>query len=43
MTAFTPEEQLLLELANRARLDPASEVKRAGIDMTDINQFLPAG
>jgi hypothetical protein len=43
MTGFTPEEQLLLELANRARLDPETEYKRPGINMTDINQFLPAG
>lgn len=33
MVAFTAYEQLLLELMNRARLDPASEAARLGISL----------
>jgi Ca2+-binding RTX toxin-like protein len=40
MTILTAQEQLLLELVNRARLDPWAETVRLGID---LNQGLPAG
>jgi Ca2+-binding RTX toxin-like protein len=40
MAELTAHEQLLLELINRARLDPAGEAARYGID---LNQGLPAG
>lgn len=40
MAEFTAYEQLLLELINRARLDPASEAARLGIT---LNAGLPAG
>lgn len=40
MTAFTAYEQLLLELINRARLDPAGEAARLGIS---LNAGLAAG
>jgi Ca2+-binding RTX toxin-like protein len=40
MAAFTVYEQLLLELMNRARLDPLGEAARLGID---LNQGLAAG
>lgn len=40
MPAQTSQEQLLLELINRARLDPAGEAARYGID---LNQGLSAG
>lgn len=33
MTAFSVYEQLLLELINRARLDPLADVKRLGIGL----------
>ncbi len=35
MAAFTAYEQLLLELMNRARLDPATEATRLGIGLND--------
>jgi Ca2+-binding RTX toxin-like protein len=35
MAAFTAYEQLLLELMNRARLDPATEAARLGIGLND--------
>ena len=35
MAAFTAYEQLLLELINRARLDPAAEAARLGIGLND--------
>jgi|CXWK01.1.fsa_nt_gi serralysin len=35
MAAFTVYEQLLLELMNRARLDPAGEAARLGIGLND--------
>ena len=38
--ALTAAEQLLLELINRARLDPAAEAKRYGVD---LNSGLSAG
>src|SRR6476660_8727928 len=37
---MTPEEQLLVELVNRARLDPVGEVARLGMH---LNDGLPAG
>src|SRR5262245_1297971 len=40
MAELTAHEQLLLELINRARMDPAGEAQRYGID---LNQDLPAG
>ncbi len=40
MAELTAHEQLLLELVNRARLDPAGEAARYGID---LNQGLAAG
>ncbi|MBI2718625.1 MAG: M10 family metallopeptidase C-terminal domain-containing protein [Rhizobiales bacterium] len=40
MAEATAREQLLLELINRARMDPAGEAKRYGID---LNQGLAAG
>ena len=40
MAAFTVYEQLLLELMNRARLDPLGEAARLGID---LNKGLAAG
>ncbi len=40
MAEFSLNEQLMLELVNRARLDPLSEAKRFGID---LNKDLPAG
>lgn len=40
MAELTAHEQLLLELVNRARLDPAGEAVRYGID---LNQGLAAG
>ena len=40
MAAFTVYEQLLLELMNRARLDPVGEAARLGIS---LNQGLAAG
>ena len=40
MAEATAVEQLLLELINRARIDPAGEAKRYGID---LNKDLPAG
>jgi len=40
MAELTAHEQLLLELVNRARLDPAGEAARYGID---LNKDLPAG
>src|SRR5437762_11307274 len=33
MTTFTAQEQMLLEMANRARLDPTSEATRDGITL----------
>jgi Ca2+-binding RTX toxin-like protein len=39
--ALTASEQYLLELMNRARLDPIGEAQRYGL--TDLNQGLPAG
>src|ERR1700733_14375163 len=36
----TAVEQMILELINRARLDPAAEAARDGID---LNEGLPAG
>src|SRR5262245_25217537 len=40
MAELTAHEQLLLELVNRARMDPVGEAARYGID---LNQGLPAG
>lgn len=40
MAAFSAQEQLILELVNRARLDPAAEATRLGIS---LNQGLTAG
>ena len=40
MAQFTVQEQLMLELVNRARLDPKGEAARFGID---LNQGLAAG
>jgi Ca2+-binding RTX toxin-like protein len=40
MAAFSAQEQLMLELINRARLDPAGEAARFGIG---LNQGLAAG
>ena len=40
MAEHSVQEQLMLELVNRARLDPLSEAKRLGID---LNRSLPAG
>jgi hypothetical protein len=44
MTTFTSAEQLLLELTNRARMDPQGEVTRVAQDLnvpfTDLNQFI---
>jgi len=40
MAQFSLNEQLMLELVNRARLDPLAEAKRFGID---LNKDLPAG
>ncbi len=40
MAQHSVNEQLMLELVNRARLDPLSEAKRLGID---LNRSLPAG
>jgi Ca2+-binding RTX toxin-like protein len=40
MSTLTPNEQLLLELINRARLDPLAEAARYGID---LNAGLAAG
>ena len=40
MAELTAHEQLLIELVNRARLDPAGEAARYGID---LNQGLAAG
>ncbi|WP_051928716.1 CAP domain-containing protein, partial [Thermopetrobacter sp. TC1] len=40
MTKQTDQEQLMLELINRARLDPQAEADRYGID---LNDGLPAG
>ena len=40
MAQFSLNEQLMLELVNRARLDPLAEAKRIGID---LNKALPAG
>jgi RTX calcium-binding nonapeptide repeat (4 copies)/Calx-beta domain len=40
MAIATAREQLLLELVNRARLDPVGEAARFGID---LNEGLPAG
>ena len=37
MTTFTPEEQLQLEMINRARLDPTTEATNNGIT---LNQFI---
>ncbi|MCP4174304.1 MAG: hypothetical protein GY758_26435 [Fuerstiella sp.] len=39
-STFTPEEQLMLELVNRARADPAAESASQGID---LNQGLAPG
>lgn len=40
MADMTPQEQLMLELINRARMDPAGEAKRLGIS---LNEGLPGG
>ncbi len=40
MTKLAQEEQLLLEMINRARLDPAAEAARLGID---LNQYIVVG
>ncbi|TWF57069.1 M10 family metallopeptidase C-terminal domain-containing protein [Neorhizobium alkalisoli] len=40
MANLTPQEQLMLELTNRARMDPAGEAKRFGIS---LNEGLSAG
>ena len=40
MTTMAAPEQLLLEMINRARLDPAGEAARLGID---LNEGLAAG
>ena len=40
MAELTPYEQLLLELVNRARLNPNGEAARYGIH---VNEDLPAG
>lgn len=40
MTAGSPQEQLMLELINRARMDPLAEAARLGID---LNQDLSPG
>jgi uncharacterized protein YkwD len=40
MTKLTQEEQMLLEMMNRARLDPAAEAVRQGID---LNAYIAAG
>ena len=40
MAANTAQEQLMLELINRARMDPAGEAARQGIS---LNQGLAAG
>ena len=40
MALQTAQEQLVLELINRARLDPAAEAARFGIA---LNEGLPAG
>ena len=37
MTDFTPQEQMLLEMANRARLDPSTEATKDGIT---LNQYI---
>lgn len=46
MTTFTSAEQLILELTNRARMDPQGEVTRVAQDLnvpfTDLNQFIAA-
>lgn len=39
MANMTPQEQLMLELVNRARMDPAGEAKRFGIA---LNEGVPA-
>ncbi len=40
MAALTANEQFMLELVNRARMDPTAEAKRLGID---LNQGLASG
>lgn len=35
MSNMTPQEQLMLELINRARMDPAGEAKRFGISLNE--------
>ena len=37
MTTLSAPEQLLLELINRARMDPAAEAARLGIDLNQFN------
>ncbi len=39
MANFTPQEQLMLELINRARMNPAGEAARYGIA---LNEGLPS-
>lgn len=41
MSNATAQEQLMLELVNRARLDPAAEAQRYGL--ADLSRGLPAG
>ena len=40
MAAFSAQEQLMLEMINRARLDPKAEAARLGIS---LNQGIAAG
>ena len=35
MSDMTPQEQLMLELINRARMDPNGEAKRFGIKLNE--------
>src|SRR5262245_49115387 len=37
MTTLASAEQLILELINRARMDPAAEAARLGIDLNQFN------
>ena len=41
MTTMTQLEQLNLELINRARMDPATEARNAGL--SSLNEFINPG
>jgi hypothetical protein len=42
MATATNQEQLFLELINRARLDPVAEAARQGIDLNQVFRRAPS-